>query len=147
MPWKWRIFKHLPVFPMKKISSLFFTLLAALPGFGQATTNHDAVPASSAYSAIHIADPVFGGGNSASLASAERYWEREVKENPDQSASWLNYYKAVRFKATAMEQETFFRPKLDSIETQMAKQVPGSFEQLFVHYWNGNHDVSRYSSL
>lgn len=133
---------------MKRIIILFLTILAALPGFGQAATHdHNAVPAASAYSSMHISDPVFGGSSSNTLASAERYWENEVKENPDQPASWLNYYKAVRFKAAAMKQETFFRPKLDSIETQMAKQVAGSFEQLFVHYWNGNHDVSRYSSL
>lgn len=78
---------------------------------------------------------------------AELFYEDRVSSNPKDAAAWLNYYKAVRFRADAMDKESQFRSRLDSIDGQMGREVPGSFEQQYVHYWNGNHDLSRSASL
>src|SRR5687767_1698154 len=110
-------------FPMKPFFTLLLTITAVLPGFGQSIENPVAEPASTIFSQVRVlSDPAFGGTSKTSYVLAEKFWENEVKANPERPASWLNYYKAVRFKAAAMEQETFFRPRLDSIETQMSKQ-------------------------
>ncbi|HEU4718915.1 MAG TPA: hypothetical protein VFU15_13820, partial [Bacteroidia bacterium] len=82
-----------------------------------------------------------------SNAQASAYWGKYVNSNPSNAGAWMNYYRSVRFCAESQNTEAASRPRLDSIDNQMQVRIPGTFEQLLVHYWNGFHDISRYASL
>lgn len=131
---------------MKKYFPLAVFCLSFLPG---KTQMNYVPPVSSIRAATLPVDPALAGVQDAASVNmnAELYFEEEVKEHPGNASAWLNYYKAVRFRAVAMDLEKTFQKRLDSIDLEMSKKVPGSFEQFYVHYWNGNHDLSRVASL
>lgn len=78
---------------------------------------------------------------------AEQYWKNILASEKTNADYWMHYYKSIRFRAQTSNQENGFRSRLDSVDTEMGKFVPGTWQQLYVHYWNGYHDLSRTSSL
>lgn len=94
-------------------------------------------------SLVMLSDNLISEQNS----KAEQYWKNQLRYEKSNAEYWLNYYKAIRFRSQSSGQENAFRPRLDSIAGEMKTQVAGTWQQLFVYYWNGNHDLSRTASL
>ena len=94
-------------------------------------------------SLVQLSDDLVSEQNS----KAEQYWKNMLRYEKTNAEYWLNYYKSIRFRSQSSGQETALRPRLDSITTEMKTQVAGTWQQLFVYYWNGNHDLSRTASI
>jgi len=65
-------------------------------------------------------------------------WEKDVKENPKNSAAWLNVYTAARMIKISGGSKT--QEDLDAIVEQVKKNVPDTFEGNYIQYYNGSHD-------
>jgi hypothetical protein len=133
---------------MKRILFSCLAFLLAAPSFGQADNQYTTAAATD-ITLFTPVDPALDAVGNATEVNiyAEAYFRQRVKQNAADPAAWFGFYKSVRYKAVAMRYEEFFQPQLDSIETQMQKHIAGTYEQLFVHYWNGHHDRRRFSSL
>ncbi|HTL80815.1 MAG TPA: hypothetical protein VL651_03875 [Bacteroidia bacterium] len=70
-----------------------------------------------------------------------------LSENKTDAAVWLKYYKALRYSYEANDLMSKGHTDLDSISVQMKQNVPGTFEQNFVSYWNSDHDQQFYPEL
>jgi formylglycine-generating enzyme required for sulfatase activity len=63
-------------------------------------------------------------------ANQEEEWSSVLKNNPQNSDAWLNYYAAARF---AQEDEQL----LDGIVTRMSNVISNSFEYYLIKGWHG----------
>ncbi|RYD81641.1 MAG: hypothetical protein EOP53_05870 [Sphingobacteriales bacterium] len=71
-------------------------------------------------------------------------WQKEVKKNKKNAEAWRNYYFAKRFNFIHNGHKNPLAEKntLDSIVTQMEKNIPNSFEYNYVKYRQSGLDLS-----
>jgi hypothetical protein len=128
-----------------------FFLLLMSKGYGQMGGSYPSNANVATYGfELKALDPTYAGSGNATIqgnAQAEQYWQEVIHLDAGRADAWLSYYQAVRFKAEAIGQSRIVKSRLDSIETAMQAVVAGTWEQFYVHYWNGNHDLNRFSSL
>jgi hypothetical protein len=106
-------------------------------------------PSSPLLSPVLPCDPAYQMNEASCDAinlKAESYWQNFVKKDKKNADGWLNYYSAIRFRSNSLA-DAKLDTRLDSIENAMKKNVAGTWQQLYVHYWNGNNNVSRFASI
>jgi hypothetical protein len=70
-----------------------------------------------------------------------RIWKEELKKHPDNPKAWNNYFMANKYSHWQGD-VTVYKNLMDSILTEMGKNVSDSYEYNYLRYYNGERDVS-----
>jgi len=94
-------------------------------------------------------DPVFGYGKDESAINfnSRNYWMGAAQSAPTDAAAWFNYYRATRYIAEGSAGFEELQADLDRIDQHLHANVPGTWEQLIVAYWNSNRNPEMFGSL
>jgi hypothetical protein len=139
---------------------VFYLAMSLLPGLASAqTSGFEPIIGDYTYTGINPSgwclrfieplDPAYFGAKEVidENMQAEVKYGALVAEDTRNPFDWMQFYRAVKFKSAGFGNPGDFQTQLDSIDARMLRYVPGTWQQLLVHYWNGNHDQSRSADL
>jgi len=69
-----------------------------------------------------------------------RIWELEIKNQPDNTDAWYNYYFANRYATWGMDEKER-KDLLQSIEDEIGKAIPDSYLYPYIKYYNGDRKI------
>jgi len=69
-----------------------------------------------------------------------RIWELEIKNQPNNTDAWYNYYFANRYATWGMDEKER-KDLLQSIEDEIGKAIPDSYLYPYIKYYNGDRKI------
>jgi hypothetical protein len=70
-----------------------------------------------------------------------KLWEKEIEAKPKDPSAWSNYFMATKYSYWRGDLTTY-KNKMESVLTEMGKQIPDSYEYSYLRFYNGERDVS-----